>query len=76
MFRPVSRVTERMKGYGMKTAAQVAALLTFEPEPYYVEMKELARQVREHYALIATHPMLRIAEDLQGTRDRAHTVAR
>jgi Zn-dependent peptidase ImmA (M78 family) len=53
MFRPVSRVTERMKGYGMKTAAQVAALLKFEPKPYYVEMKELARQVHEHYKLVS-----------------------
>ena len=60
MFRLVSRETERMKGYGMKSAAQVAALLAFEPEPYYCEMKELARQVREHYALVS--PRVRCSE--------------
>ena len=49
-----------MKGYGMKSAAQVAALLTFEPEPYYCEMKELARKVREHYALVS--PRIRCSE--------------
>ena len=60
MFRLVSRETERMKGYGMKSAAQVAALLASEPEPYYGEMKELARQVREHYALVS--PSVRCSE--------------
>jgi len=60
MFRPISRVTERLKSYGMTTAAQVAALLTLDPEPYYVELKELARQVREHYAL--TSPRIRCSD--------------
>jgi Zn-dependent peptidase ImmA (M78 family) len=49
-----------MRGYRMKSAAPVAALLTFEPEPYYFEMKELARQVREHYALVS--PRVRCSE--------------
>lgn len=44
----------------MKLAAQAAALLTFEAEPYYFDMKELARQVREHYALVS--PRVRCSE--------------
>ena len=56
MFQPVSLVMERMKGHGMESVAQVAALLALDPAAYYAEMKQIARQVREHYR-VAPRPI-------------------
>jgi Zn-dependent peptidase ImmA (M78 family) len=54
MFRAVSKITEKIKGSGRSSLVQLGALLTLEPEPYYAEMKELARQVRKYYKLVSS----------------------
>src|ERR1700693_4899635 len=45
----VSKITEKMKSYGLTTLIQVGMALCLDPEPYYAEMKELAQEVRSDY---------------------------
>ncbi len=51
MLQVVSKVTEKWKAEGFKSLYRLGMLLTLGPEPYYEEMKEIAREVRNHYDL-------------------------
>lgn len=51
MLRLVSKVTEGVKRYGRTSLGEVGTLLTLCEEPYYAEMRELAREARNRYGL-------------------------